>query len=286
MDDARIEELMWLEIDETISSADRETLNTYLRGNPAASERLAALRRMTLLFGQVGEVDPPQELRERILRALETATPPRSHRAGLFARSGTGEKKAGVLDRFAALFAPRPAWGLAGTAAAGVLIGVVGYHLIRSGLDNGGSADNSRFYGSMNNETVDANGAVLHIDVEGVTGEFRVRRDGSHVFTELDVRSERAIEVTLDYDGPPVDIAADEPSRLPGNEMAVLEKGVRVRQRGSGTYRFSFALAKDAASPVTVSVRSEPGKLLYQTKVLPPLRAGAGERQPEESPEE
>jgi len=283
MNDAYIEELMWLEIDGTIAPADREALNAHLRAHPEAREELAALHRMALLFGQIGEIDPPPELRERILRALDTARPPRSHRFGLFARNGAGQtpgqaqglSHGGFLDRLAGLFAPRPAWALAAAVAAGALIGIFGYHLIRLGLGSKDSAsrgdkDNARFYGAMNKESVGRDGAVLHIGGEGVTGELRVRRDASHVFSELDVRSEREIEIVLDYEGPPLDIQAGEPPARPSSEISVRERGVRVTQQGSGTYRFSFALAKDSASAMAVSVRSEEGKILYQGTVVPP----------------
>jgi hypothetical protein len=289
MDDAHIEELMWFEIDGTISSADREALNTRLRAHPEARDQLAALQRMALLFGQIGEIDPPAELRERILHALETARPPRSHRMGLFARLGAGrthgqtegQTPGGFLDRLASLFAPRPAWALVAAVAAGAVIGIFGYHLIRSGVGNtgstkGGSSDNARFYGAMNKDSFGRDGAVLHIGIEGVSGELRVRRDASHVFSELDIRSEREVEIVLDYDGTPIDIATDEPSRRPSNEIAVRGSGVRVTQQGSGSYRFSFTLAKDCASPMKVSVLSDKGAVLYRASIVPP--SGPAER--------
>jgi hypothetical protein len=256
MIDAYIEQLMWLEIDDTISPAEREFLNAHLQIRADAREHFAALRRMTLLFGQVGEIDPPPELHGRILRALEAATPPRA-------------RQAGFLDRLAALFTPRPAWKLAAAAAAGAFIGVLGYHLIRSGLGNAGLIDHTQFYGTMNRDTIGRDGAVLHIDVQGVTGALTVRRDASRVFSELDIRSEKEIEVVLEYGGTPLNYAVGKLSDHPSNQVAVEDGQVRVRNQGSGTYQFLFALSKESASPITVSVRSE-GTVLYRADVLPP----------------
>ena len=273
MIDAWIEELMWLEIDQKISPSEHERLQAHLKTRPTDREHFAALQRMAQLFGQMGEVDPPAELHERIIHALETAKPPRSHRAHLFARAGAGEERAGFIGRLTALFTPltpRPAWTLAAAAVAGVFIGVIGYHLIRSGAGTTGDADNARFYGTVNKDGLGRDGAVLHIDVEGATGELRARRDDSRVFSELDIRSEKEIEIILEYGGTPLDVAAGKRSGYPPNEVAAGDGEVRVRNRGDGTYRFSFALAEDPASPMTVSVRSEQGEVLYQGKVLPP----------------
>jgi hypothetical protein len=255
MIDARIEELMWLEIDETISPSDREILNAHLQTHPGAREHFAELRRMALLFGQVGEIDPPPELHGRILRALETATPPRARRAG-------------VLDRLGALFTPRPAWKLAAAAAAGAFIGVLGYHLIRTGLGNSGPLDNTQFYGTMNVESVGHNGPVVHIDVPDATGALTVRRDDSRVFSELEVSSEKEIEVALVYGGTPLKFAVGKLSDHPSNQVAVQNGEVRVRNQGRGTYQFLFALDKNPESPVVVRVMSQ-GSVLYEKKIFP-----------------
>lgn len=264
-----MEELMWLEIDETISPSDRETLNACLKTHPGAREHFAALQRLALLFGQVGEIDPPPELHGRILRALETATPPRARQAGFFARIGAETRQAGFLDRLAPLFTPRPTWKLAAAAAAGAFIGVLGYHLIRSGLGSTGPLDNTPFYGTMNRDTIGGDGAVLRIDVQGVTGALTVRRNTLRVFSELDVTSEKEIEIVLEYGGAPLSFAVGKLSDHPSNQVAIQNGEVRVRNHGSGTYQFLFALSKEGASPIAVSVRSE-GTVLYQANVLPP----------------
>ena len=123
MIDERIEELMWLEIDETISPADRETLHPYLNANGEA-RGLRRLLRMAQLFGQMGEIDPPAELRSG---SFGPSRPPRRR----------GAKSAGFADRLGALFSPRPVWRFAAVGAAGIVIGVIGYHLIRTGAERG-----------------------------------------------------------------------------------------------------------------------------------------------------
>jgi hypothetical protein len=251
---SRIEQLMWLEIDETISPRDRENLYVYLETHPDARVHFDEIRRMALLFGQEREVDPPPELRGRIHRALENATPPVARRPGL-------------LERLGAFFAPRPAWRLATAAAAGVFVGIAGYHLFLRGAAIPGTGDVSPFYGAMSLNGLENDGAALRIDVSGVRGTFVVRRDRSHVYSRLDVASEREIEVVLVYKGSPLTFTASE-SFDPRNRVSMGAGEVRVRHRGEGAYRFLFAIDDNAASPVTVSVLSE-GSVVYEAEVFP-----------------
>jgi hypothetical protein len=251
--DPKIEELMWLEIDETISPSDREVLNAYVVSHADAREHLAQLRQMASLFGQVGEIDPPSELRGRILRALENATAPVAERVG-------------ILDRFGAFFTPRPVWRFAVVAAAGIFIGVLGYHLFRQGPGTPGSLDISQLYGTVNVKGVGHNGPALRIDLPGIVGTVAVHRDASRVFSQLDLTSEREVEVVLEYGGSPLGFAGGKPTGHPLNQVAVQDGQVHVRNRGSGTYQFLFTQSDDPASPIVVKVLSPEGSVLYEGK--------------------
>lgn len=255
-----MEERMWLEIDETISSNDRESLYAYLESHPDARGHFEELRRMALLFGRAGEIDPPPELHGRILRALENATPPVA-------------QSAGVRGRLGVFFAPRPVWRFAVVAAAGVFIGVIGYHLFQQGLGTTGPLDRSQFYGAMTFDSAGLDGTGLHIDVPGVTGSLAVRRDESRVYSELDVTSQHDVEITLVYGGSPLTLAVGKLPDHPTNRVAIQDGEVHVRHRGSGVYRFLFELDDDPASPVRVSILSE-GNVLFEGEVSPAREGG------------
>ena len=250
-----IEELMWLEIDETISPGDRESLYAHLESHPGARAHFEELRRMALLFGQVGEIDPPSELRERILRALENAAPPVARRAGL-------------LDRIGAFFGPRPVWRFAAVAAAGVFVGVIAYHLFRQGIGTTDSLDPSHLYGSMRFDSVGSGASALRIDAPGLAGTLAVHRDESRVYSQLDVTSDGDIEIVIEYGGSPLTFAVSKLSDHPANEVAIQDGGVRVRHRGNGAYHLLFALDDDPASPMTVRILSE-GTVLYRGEISP-----------------
>ncbi len=249
--DEKIEELMWFEIDETISPSDRETLHAYVNSHEEAREHFDALRKMASLFGRVGEIDPPPELRQRILGSLETAEPPFATRAGF-------------VEWIRGIHAPRSAWRLATVGVIGVMIGVFGYHLVRYGADPSERLDITQFYATMNFEGVDHSKPGLNIDVPGATGAVSIRSDDTRVWAELDVTSENDIEVILEYPGRAVRFAGGNLVDHMSNQVTVEDRQARVRNRGAGTYHFLFELHDDPTSPVTVRILSGSDVLLEE----------------------
>ena len=255
MIDQRMEEFMWLEIEGKISAGDREILHRYLESNGEARGYFEDIHRMAHLFERTGEVDPPAELRGRILRALEEATPPRVRRAGF-------------VERLGALFAPRPVWKLAAVGAAGIVIGVLGYHLMKNGSGVTEPSDIKQFYGTINLDSLSHPGPVLDIDLPGAKGTLTVHRDDTRLLSELTVASAEEVEIVLEYGGSPIEFAGGRLSDHPSNQVAITDHEVRVRNRGKGTYRILFSLHEDPASPVMVRVFSE-GNVLFEKEISP-----------------
>jgi len=255
MIDQRMEEFMWLEIEGKISGGDRETLHRYLETNGEARGYFEDIHRMAHLFERTGEVDPPAGLRGRILRALEEATPPRVERPGF-------------AERLGALFSPRPVWRLAAAGAAGIVIGIMGYHLIKNGSGVTEPVDIKQFYGSIAAGGNGLPGPVVDIDLPGAKGTITVRRNDSSVLSELSIESAGDVEIVLEYEGSPIEFAAGKLSENPSNQVAIEDREVHVRNRGKGTYHILFSLHEDPASPVTVRVLSE-GSVLFEKEISP-----------------
>lgn len=255
MIDQRMEEFMWLEIEGKISGGDRETLHRYLETSGEARGYFNDILRMAKLFEQTGEINPPHELRSRILRALEKAAPPKV-------------EKPGFAERLGALFSPRPVWRYAAVGAAGIVIGVLGYHLMKNGSGVTEPVDIKQFYGSI---AAGGNGlaeSTLDIDLPGAKGTLTVRRNDKSVLSELSVDSADEVEIVLEYGGSPIEIAAGKLSDHPSNQVAIEDREVHVRNRGKGTYHILFSLHEDPASPVTVKVLSE-GSVLFEKEISP-----------------
>ena len=255
MIDQRIEELMWLEIEGKISAGDRERLHRFLESNGEARGYFNDIHRMAKLFGQTGEVSPPSELRERILRALEKAAPPRVERPGF-------------AERLGALFSPRPVWRYAAVGAAGIVIGILGYHLVKSGNGVAEPIDIKQFYGSIAAGDSGLQGRDVEIDLSVAKGAVTVRRNEASVLAELAIDSAGEVEVVLAYAGAPIEVAAGKLSAHPSNEVAIEDREVHVRNRGKGTYHILFSLHEDPESPVKVRVVSR-GSVLLEKEISP-----------------
>jgi hypothetical protein len=274
MIDARMEELMWLEIDGVISPVDHQALAAYVDADAEAREHFEALRRMVNLFDRAGEIDPPTELHGRILHALRRATPPQAPRMGLghlgiSSLGSTGLRLGGrrVLGRVEELLAPRRAWRLAATGALGILIGVVGYHFAQQAPHTSGPLDVTPFYGAMSLDRARV-GSSIGIDIPGAKGTITIRRDESRVLSDLEISSEGEIEVVLLYGGTPLKFLAGDLAKASSNGVSVKGREVHVRNQGEGTYHILYALQEDPTSPVTVRILSG-GRVLFE-KGIPP----------------
>lgn len=258
MIDRRIEELMWLEIDDSISPNDRRELHSYMESHDEALKHFEQLRRMTMLFGQVGEIDPPPELRQRILRSLETATPP----------APVPVRRAAAWDRVREFFAPRPALRVAAVGVMGVCVGIIGYHLLRYEAGVNDPLDITQFYGTMNISSVDQSKPDLNISVPGATGAMSLHRVQTRVLTHLEIQSEGEIEIILGYGGQALGFTGGKLSDHPSNQVTIVDREIRVRNKGEGTYRFMFELHEDPTSPFQVKVVSG-GEILLDREITP-----------------
>jgi len=255
MIDQRMEELMWLEIEGKISGGEREALHRYLESSGEARGYFDDILRMAKLFERSGEVSPPSELRSRILRALEKAAPPKA-------------EKPGFAERLGALFSPRPVWRYAAAGAAGIVIGVMGYHLIKNGSGIAEPADIKQFYGSIAAGGKNLSGPVLDVDFPAAKGTVTVRRNDASVLSELSIDSAGEVEVVFEYGGSPIEFAVDKLSENPSNQVVIEDREVHVRNRGKGTYHILFSLHEDPASPVRVRLLSE-GNVLLEKEIFP-----------------
>ncbi|UCG52825.1 MAG: anti-sigma factor [Candidatus Latescibacterota bacterium] len=259
MIDEKIEELMWLEIDESISANDRETLLAYLNAHPEAREYFDQIREMSALFGGVAEIEPPPELRTRIRTSIEMTSPSWVHK----------DTRQTFWSQIRGVFEPRPAWRMAAAAVVGMFVGIIGYHIVSYNGETGKPLDNSQLSGTMTLlRDVDRRGPGVDIEIPGASGSLTVQQDGSRVISELDVSSDSEIDVMLIYDGSALEYGGSNLSDRSSNQVTIEDRGIRVRNRGEGTYYFLFQLHDDPAAPLVVKILAE-DTVLFEEKVYP-----------------
>jgi hypothetical protein len=258
MIDKRIEQLMWLEIDDAISADDHRWLWSHLDANPEDRAHFDQLCELSTLFSGAVEMDPPAELRTRIRRALQAASPEWMDTT----------PRPSLWTRIVASATPRPTLRLAGAVVAGVFIGIIGYHVVSYRSAARQPLDKNQFSATMGLRSVHDTDPVMEIDLPTANGTFAVGRDESSVRTRLEVTSETEIDVVIDYKGSALEFGGGNLADRSSNQVTVEDHGIRIRNRGEGTYFFVFQLSDDPTSPFVVRILEE-DNVLFEKSVTP-----------------
>ena len=239
---------MWEKIDGTIGPDDETRLDAILKQDAEAREHYAELVRFGELLGGVEELEPPTALRRRIEGAID-------------------------FDRYAARHesaTPRKTFGwipwrfdlrLALATAAGVLIGLTGYHFAVYRPGSTGSFDRTTAVGTIGQ----AQGG-LAIDLDGIRGHVRFYEDASRATSQIELASDREIELRLEYGGRSIDFHASGDTDNPLRDISVSDSGIVAKSRGSVGYVATFE--REGSRPLRVRIVSD-GDVLFDKEVRP-----------------
>lgn len=177
----RLHELLNAELDGELDGAGRAELERLLAASPEARARREELRRVVEALAHIAPVEPPSELKD----ALFAAVRPAASKVVQF----RGAK-------------PQRRWApYVGALAAGVALGAIGlslYHAPRDGFDAASLA------GTMADRDRPAAGRLLdtvRIDGEAVEGTATLEEVDGLWVVELDLTTDRPVEVVASYDG-------------------------------------------------------------------------------------
>jgi hypothetical protein len=244
----RTESLMWEKIDGTISPEDEAKLDAALSKSVETREHFEELRKFAKLLGGVEKLEPPTALRQRIEGAID------------FDRCAAREPATPSFIR--RLFPGRLDFRLAAAAVAGIFVGVVGYHLVTLETDSKASLDDA-VTGTIGRVQ---NG--LKIDLEGVRGAVSFRQDNTLVISEVDIFSQREVEVYLEYEGRSVELRAKGDVDSPLHDISLAGSTIVVKNLGAATYLATFYREDGAAPPLQVRIVSG-DELLLEEEVRP-----------------
>jgi hypothetical protein len=244
----KTESLMWEKIDGTISPADEAQLEAVLGKDAEAREHWEELARFSELLGGVEELEPPTALRQRIEGAID-------------------------LDRYAArrpaapsffnrLFPLRMDLRIAAAAVAGLVVGIVGYHLVT--LETGPK-------GSLDNVVTGTIGRVhngLEIDLEGIRGAVSFRQDNTLAISEVDITTQREVELYLECEGRSVQFRATGDVDSPLHDISLAGNTIVVKNLGAAEYVATFYREDGVVTPLRVRIVSG-GELLLEEEVQP-----------------
>ena len=243
------EHLMWEKIDGTINPEDEKRLQSLMQGDAEAREHFEELMKFTELLGVVDELEPPTALRQRIEGAID------------FDRYAAREDS--TSPSFFRRWFPPLNLRIASAAAAGLIIGVIGYHLVSLGSGVKGSLDNSAYQGTI--------GAVqddLTIQLEGIRGTISFREDNTLAISEIDIVSKREIELHLEYEGRSVRFSATGDIDSPLHDISLGSNSIILKNLGEAEYLATFQRGDTPGSPLRVRVVSG-GELLLEEEIHP-----------------
>jgi hypothetical protein len=244
------ESLMWQKIDGTITPEDETRLEATLKQDAEAREHFGELLKFSELLGGVEELEPPTALRQKVEGAID------------FDRYAAREKSAtpGFLRGW---FPIRGNLRFAAAATAGFVVGIMVYHLATYRPGASGSFDNSDLVGTIGQVE---NG--IEIDLETVQGTISFRRENALGISEVDIQSQREIELYLEYDGQSVQFGAVGDVDSPLHDISIADNTIVLRNLGSAEYFAAFHREDGTVVPLKVRIVSE-GEVLLEKEIRP-----------------
>lgn len=224
MNRAEFEELVQGEIDGVLTEADAARLREIEASSPELASRAASLRRAAEALGGAERLDPPPFFADDVLRAVRTRA---------------NEARPGWREALRLLLSPVPLAACAATLVLGVVLGgLLPDESVLFGVDR------SAVTGTALPREKVAAAATLDREVlarEGVRGEAVVRAEKGLVVLDVDLESERAVELRLDLDGSGLALRSFAREGISAGEIAVTAGEVRISHpAGKGRYSLSF----------------------------------------------
>jgi len=245
----KTEILMWEKIDGTISQQDETRLEEVLTKDAEAREHFEELIKFTDLLGGVEELEPPTALRARIEGAIDFdryAAPTQSAAPPFFQR----------------LFPFRVDFRLAAAAAVGLIVGVIGYHLVVFDPGPKGALDNADYVG-----TIGPNNG-FEIDLAGIQGTVDFNQDDALAISRVKIASQREIELYLEYEGRSLEFRAVGDANSPLHDISLAGNIIILKNLGEAEYVATFRKEDGAAAPLRIRLLSE-GELLLEKEIRP-----------------
>lgn len=239
-----IEELIQADVDGTASPAERSRLAAVLQTDPAAREEHRRLMALKHVLANIPPEAPPEPLRARIMRAVRTD---RARRSG------------SLISRFVPSWANgRMALPYAYVAAAGVVIGMLGFHLF-TGQVRLSDAIEREAAATIGSTPSGTEAGRIRLSGGGVEGTATLRVLDGTLAVDVDLPGTSGYDVSVGYD----------PAEVKFVGLSNRTGGVESFQIADGSVRWSSPLPQrvtvflsrrtQVPSQVTVSFSTEGG---------------------------
>jgi hypothetical protein len=255
-------------ISREITEAERAELEAYLSASADARRVYDEMIETCELLGKVGDLQPPGDLRQRIMDSVDAA---------LYQVGGHRVQSAGDsgLEGLKALFRPRLKLALA--FSLGIILGLAAYSIIRQDAVRPG--DISSLYGTIVDVDGEASGIIASLAVrgEGVRGRVDLLGDAELIIIAPELSPAGDLDVIIEFDP---DVLHFEGFGLTeGPRVTITAEKGHVASHGSGAGRYVLSSAS-AGSGADIGAHSESisikvmrtGRVLYQGEFRLPVR--------------
>jgi hypothetical protein len=242
MADDRYIELINKEISGTITPSERDDLHKYLRENPDAQRIYRELRETCNLLNEVSDVEPPANLRWRIMDSVD------------FGRY-EAKRKRPVLEFMlrAGQLSLRPR--LAYVFALGVVVGLVVYSVLLTRPMGRYPTEIGNLYGTIG-VAEDVRFTTLEripVDSDHVKGWIELSRFANVLVFEVSLRNPGQFEIFLEHDSAQASLSALRPGDRAKSLLETAEGYLRIS--GSGDSEFHLSLIKKTAGAVPIDLK-------------------------------
>lgn len=252
MNEERYQELLNGEIDGINSVENSRELREYLEHNQKAMELYRELCETLSIFSEAGEIDPPQDLRSRILSSVAEVNGHAGRRSGLASffdvfRSGTRR-------------------GFAYTFAAGVVIGIIILAVVYRFAPVGGDFD--RLTGTVSyRDGAEYRLEPIEITLPELTGSISFVCNKDRIRAEFDLASESEIQVILEY-GENTGFESFLALESCDHDMKVTGGRIELTHRGACSYTIILGDDHREKPPIGMKIYVEGGLLFEETVSL------------------
>ncbi len=256
MIDERYLLLMQQEIDRANSQQEQEDLKRYLAQNDEARKMFEDLQAVGTRLSRMPLVDPPDDLRSRILHSIHPVS------SSLFDRTVT------ALKNLLPLGVTRKPVFVYGFAAFVVIAAV----LVAVQLSSDNKINRSHVLGTMAQGEISGPlhaDQLLEVRTEDVTGSIQIEHRQNQTIAELTLQSKGTCELTVEFDPQVLQFESFHPLNGESASIKSLSGQLSIAQTGTNTFRLYFNQDGTPRFPLTFRFYAAGNMINEQSERLP-----------------
>ncbi|UCD16175.1 MAG: hypothetical protein JSV44_06795 [Candidatus Zixiibacteriota bacterium] len=240
--DSKYMEFMQRRIDGELNETESAELDRYLQSNPAAQKTFKSLLLVSDKLAQVGQVEPPEDIRPKVLATIQAKTPVHPRSESYITALQMLWRRGGV--RHAASF------------ACGALLGLILFTLYSHDF-TASPPDKSLLTGTILFNQDSAEFSLVNqaeFSLATTEGEMRIKRSGNMILAEIAVQSSHASDLILKSDSNYITILGLKQSGHPATGITMASGRIHITQQGQSNYSIAYREIEPGLSKIDLAI--------------------------------